>query len=158
MKHLFLARHGDYEDGGTRLSNSGRQQIGLLSFSIKDIINGSFAYIVSSTSTRASESAKILGARLNLSKEIELDSYLVDLNRECYPKCYNDSMAFIDKRRDNADGLIIVTHKSEVRDLAEWFMKKEFGIEHKCEYYPDFGQAIHINLENRFLQFLPKRA
>ena len=69
MKHLFIARHGDYsegKDGIYRLNNSGRLQMEILGKDIKRILNNGSAKIISSTAPRALDSSDVLASQLAL--------------------------------------------------------------------------------------------
>ncbi len=59
MKHLVIARHGNY-GFDHRLNDYGREQMAYLGRALKDALNGSSVYIVSSPAPRAFESAEIL--------------------------------------------------------------------------------------------------
>jgi phosphohistidine phosphatase SixA len=77
MRHLFIARHGNYSsgDGGYRLNDSGRQQMEDLGKAIKEILNGGSARVISSTAPRAMDSSEVLIVQLAL-PEFEQVPYL----------------------------------------------------------------------------------
>ncbi|MBW3000096.1 histidine phosphatase family protein [Candidatus Woesearchaeota archaeon] len=157
MKHLFVARHGDY-GFDDRLTGHGRQQFENLSKVVKHILNGATAYIISSTAPRALDSAEILVVELGLPKEFEKTPYLWSATDAPLEEGYDDDlgklMGLVNERRDKADSLIMVTHLEVVRDFPTYFFNAEFGGD---EYLiePHKGEAVHINLEARTHQLLP---
>jgi hypothetical protein len=159
MKHLFVARHGNY-GGDDRIDNYGRQQMGLLGKAIKQILNGSSVYLFSSTAPRALDSSQILAVQLALPQEFEQVPYLwsgSDAPRDSY--YYSPSldklMGLVAERRDKADGLVMVTHLEVAEDFPSHFLKKEFKQANRIGEISK-GQAVHLDLEQRTYKILPR--
>ena len=156
MNHLFLVRHGLYSGPEQRLSEEGTRQVQEMGSIIARILAGNLAYIASSDSFRTWDTAHELAKSVNLCKEMEVTNYLFDFNKEVYPACMNNSLTFINQRRDYAPGLILVTHMDIADCMANWFVKKEFGLEYQSRVHtrPNYGEAIHIDLEKRTWEML----
>lgn len=154
MKHLFIARHGAYDED-KQLSEEGREQIATLGGSIREILNGGSTRIVSSTVPRAVSSARVLVDYLGLPIDFEENSYLFRLNFEVGSVRYANSMAFIDERRNHINGLVLMTHDDIVGLLSTYFMKKEWS--ESCPINSiRLAHAVHFDLENKLCQVLPK--
>lgn len=67
MKHLLLARHGDYDGGSKRLNERGREQAIRLSEAILECWGDVPLVLVTSTAPRAIDSAEAIAKRLGLS-------------------------------------------------------------------------------------------
>lgn len=158
MKYLFIARHGSYGNDN-RLNDHGHKQMEVLGGSIKEILNGASAYILSSTAPRAIDSAEVLAVQLELPKEFEKTEDLWtggDSSKERAYYCDCDKLIqMINERREKADGLVMMTHLEVGEDFPSYFLKQEFE---QNEYIRDIskGQAVHINLEDKTHQLLPK--
>ncbi len=158
MKHLFVVRHGDY-GGDDRINDYGRQQMETLGKAMKQILNGSSAYLFSSTAPRALDSSQILAVQLALSPEFEQIPYLwsgSDAPRDSY--YYNRDlgrlMKIVTERKDKADGLVMVTHLEIAEDFPSYFLEKEFEQNTRIGEILT-GRAVHLNLEDRTYQILP---
>lgn len=155
IRHLFIARHGNYgQDSG--LDESGRQQMENLAEVMKEILNGDTAYIVSSTAPSASDSAEVLAAELSLQ---DFEKTLSLWSGRDSPLGKHDAdleglMELVNKNRDKAEGLILVTHYEVVDEFPMYFWEKEFGsVEHIPR--PSKGEAVYINLEEKTYRMLP---
>lgn len=164
MKHLIISRHADYGDDD-RISDWGKLQMHLLFSKLKIISCQNYA-IVSSPAPRALDSSEILADYLGISrKKIEQvpylwsandgpkDGYFYDRKRDKLHALSKIS-AIIDKRRNLAEILIIVSHAEPCRDFPSFFCEKEFGRKEKT-YEVEKGKAIHFDLEARSWQLLP---
>lgn len=162
MKHLFVARHGNY-GYDNRLDNVGREQMTDLSRSIKGVLGDNSAYIVSSTAPRALDSAEVLTSQLGLEGFEEL-LYLWeggDAPKDAYEwvRDRDKLLEVVDERTEKADGLIVVTHFGVVRDLPHLFWNRR--LEKKGEgpnRSPEKGQAAHFDLEAQTYQILPLKS
>lgn len=173
MKHLFVidGNGRDYHtDRDIRLSDSDCKQMEVLGKAIKEILNGSSAYIISSIAPAALKSSEILAAQLAIPPEVEKIPYLWASGygpRDSYFWHKNDDrlMGMVNERRGNADGLIIVTHLEVVKEFPKYFLKEEFGQSENISIGevtkdPYETKAIHIDLERRThqdisIQFIP---
>jgi broad specificity phosphatase PhoE len=162
MKHLFVARHGDY-DGDYRISNYGRQQMETLGKAIKQVLNGSSAYLVSSTAPRALDSSEILAVELGLPLEFERTPYIWSGNSAPEDSHYkrfdsNDKLVeFVNERKDKADGLIMVTHLEITDWFPYYFLKKELEIDNPINIPDELpkGMAVHIDIGQRGCKIIP---
>jgi len=159
MKHLFVARHGDY-GRDDRISDYGCRQMEALGKAIKQILNGRSAYLFSSTAPRALDSSQILAAQLALPTEFEQVPYLwsgndAPRNSFYFSPSLDRLMGLVAERRDKADGLVMVTHLEVTEDFPSHFFQKEFGQDKRIGEISK-GQAVHLDLETRTYQILPK--
>ena len=159
MNHLFIVRHGDYGEND-RINDFGRNQMRVLGVAIKQILNGSSIYLFSSSAPRALGSSRILAAQMVLSPEFEQVPYLwsgSDSPRDSY--YYNPSldklMELVSERRNRADGLVMVTHLEVTDSFPSNFVEQEFNQVNGIGGISK-GKAVHIDLENRTYQILPK--
>ena len=176
MKNLFIARHGEYGYGfGYPLSSKGKEQADNLGKRIKEIHKQDSIYIVTSPALRTRETAEIIATNLDSPiSSIENLSYLwegsdvhtSDLSREDVHKntyeCNPDIerlLQLVEDRRKKAEGLIVVSHKHLISDLAEIFIEKEFGRSFKDDNYGfrgiEYGEGMHFDLEQEAYQGLP---
>lgn len=161
MKHLFVARHGNYlrRGGEYRLDDSGVKQMESLGRDIKRILNGESVQIISSTAQRALDSSKILIAQLDLSNFEEVpylwsgndapdDSYYLRPSLERV-------MGFVNEKKNSVDSLVMVTHLEVAGQFPSYFLKKEMSRnEHIGEILK--GQAVHFDLKEGIYQILPR--
>jgi phosphohistidine phosphatase SixA len=156
MKHLFVVRHGDY-DGNYRISEKGRKQMETLGTAIKKVLNKGLTHLFSSTAPRALDSSQILAEQLGLPQFEQIPALWSgnDAPIGSYYLAPDKLIAFIDKERDKANGLIIVTHLEIIGDFPKYFLKKEFG-EDKIIGEFDKGHAFHLDLERKAYQILPQ--
>ncbi|MBI2046984.1 histidine phosphatase family protein [Candidatus Pacearchaeota archaeon] len=161
MKHLVVARHGDYISySNPRISLSGHHQMEELGRAIKEIFNGKSAHLVSSTAPRALDCSEVLAVQLALHLEFDKIPYLWS-EHDGPPDCYYFQpslvkvMALVDERREKAEGLIMMTHLGLLRDFLSYFLNKEFGRKEEIGEL-NKGQAVHFDLEKRAYQILPR--
>lgn len=157
MKHLFVARHGDYGED-KRISDNGRQQMEALGKAIKQILNGSSAYLFSSTAPRALDSSQILAVQLALPSEFEKVPYLWSGNnapKESYDYRLDKLMRLVVERKDRADCLVMVTHVEVAKDFPSYFLINEFK-QDKSIGEISKGQAVYFDLEKRTYQIIPR--
>ena len=84
-----------------------------------------------------------------------------DSPRDSYYRDYDNYklgkvMKLVDERRENADGLIMVTHVEVAEEFSAHFLEKEFG---RNEYIGKIskGESVHFDLEGKRYQILPQR-
>ncbi len=159
MNHLFVARHGNY-NLDRRLDYYGRQQMEVLGKAIKEILNGGSARVISSTAPRARDSSEVLIEQLAL-PEFKQVPYLWSGNDAPEDSFYYNPdrdrlMKLVNERREGVNGLVMVTHLEVAEELPSYFLKKELG---KDEYVGEIskGQAVHLDLEEKNYQILPRR-
>ena len=160
MKHLFVARHGNYGNDD-KLDNLGRKQMETLGKTIKGILNGGSAHIISSTAQRALDSSQILAIQLVSPPEFEQIPYLrsgSDAPKGSYEWESNNDMVIdiINERREKAEGLVIVTHLEVAESFPTHFLRKEFNEKGRLDGIAK-GMAVHFDLEGRAYQYIPKR-
>jgi len=63
-------------------------------------------------------------------------------------------MDIVNERREKAEGVIMVAHLDVVRDFLRQFLLKELGQSKVIELSK--GQAVHLDLEHKTYQILPK--
>ncbi|MFH1212055.1 MAG: phosphoglycerate mutase family protein [Candidatus Woesearchaeota archaeon] len=157
MKHLFVARHGSYGKDG-RINDAGREQMKALAAVIKGILVGSPAHIVSSTASRALDSAQVLAEELGLSG-VEQELYIWgggDAPKDSY---YNDRwrsesaserlIEIVYRERSGADTVIVVSHCGTADWIDYHVCEKESIPGHGKPTEIPKGRAIHFDMENK---------
>jgi hypothetical protein len=157
MKHIFIARHGDYGIDH-RINDIGRAQMEILGRTIKEILRGGSAYLISSTAPRALDSSGVLKAELALS-DLDYIPYLwsgEDGPYDNYCKDNNNEklMQFVNERK-KADGLIMMTHIDITDRFPDYFLMKEFGQDKRIEGITK-GRAVHFDIEKRIYRIIPR--
>jgi phosphohistidine phosphatase SixA len=115
---------------------------------IKEHSKDSLVYLASSDVKRAIESAKVLSDELSLHSAFDKNAYLYDGPNK-------HIMDLIDKKRRNADVCIVVGHLDFVDSFPSEFYNSEFGTNDSIRGLYR-GEAIHIDLEKRIYEILPK--
>ena len=159
MKHLFMARHGNYGAEG-RLNASGREQIEKLSQVIKTILNDDSAYIASSTEPRALDSSDVLVAQLGLNDFEQVPFLCPKRSSSSYEygkKGKEELLRIIDERSERADALILMSHFNEINALKKLFWEKRLGQNNSYPGYPDKGEAVYFDLQSRKHKVIPSR-
>jgi len=151
MRHLFIARHGEYDDDD-RLNPLGLQQMKAIGNDMGMILGDKTAHIVSSTAPRAIDSANALALELGMPHtEIEKTLYLWSGNdspkKGGYDYDLNNLMKFVENRYSKR-GLVIVTHYEIVNEFPSHFLKKEFGINEQIRELSK-GEAVYFDLEKK---------
>ncbi len=162
MKHLFLARHGEYDED-YRLNPAGEAQIKDLAVAIQEVRIGSL-YIISSTAPRALDSAELLSSELDLGRIEPLDFLWTgdgpkfNMEKHSYNKWGPRLMQIINEREEVADpdGLIIMTHYEVTEFLPRYFSKNVFGQETSIRDPVEKGNAYHFDLEKKTIEEIPK--
>lgn len=157
MRHLFIARHGDYGKGD-RLNDAGKQQVHILAAAIKAQLAGDSAYLLSSTAPRALDSSEIIAAALGI-PGFERMEYLwsaSDAPKDTYFSDFNTGrlVQIVEERESKADALIIVSHLEIVKHLPKEMIKRRFMYNSRLDE-PDYGQAVHLNFIAKSYHFLP---
>jgi len=158
MKHLFVARHGNY-GGDRRLNDYGRKQMEVLGKAIKEILNRGSVRVISSTAPRALDSSEVLIAQLAL-PEFEQVPYLwsggdAPMDTYGWMPSGDRLVELVNERKNGADGLVMVTHLEVGEEFPSHYLKKELG---RDEYIRGIskGQAVHLDLEGKKYQILPR--
>lgn len=149
MRHLFVARHGEYnQDKERRLSDKGKEQMKSLGEAIQKILQGQSAYLVSSNEVRAVESSEVLATILGLPPEFEQVHGL----RSSHPASLKYMETFLQGRQE--DAVIVVGHEAFAEDFPDHYLRTHLDAE---PLYPSVGngQAVHIDLETKTAQVLP---
>lgn len=160
MKHLFVARYGDHSSVGgvCRLNDSGCQQMEKLGKCIKDILDTGSVEIVSSTAPHALDSSKVLAAQWDL-PELEQIPYLWSGSNSPngdsrWAPDGGKLIELINERKNDADGLVIMTHLEVARDFSNYYLEQELEID-ACIGKVPTGRAVHIDLEKNTYQIFP---
>jgi phosphohistidine phosphatase SixA len=159
MKHFFLARHGSYYLNG-HLNQLGQRQIRALGKEMKQILNGSSVYIISSTAPRALDSSEILASELDGAERIEAVPELwfaADTNHYERVCDFDPRQIYeiVQERRDHADALILMAHEEFRNEFASYFAEKEFGKTFSFDVIYK-GQADHFCLTEETCNLIPK--
>ncbi len=107
MKKIIVVRHGDYNARGS-LTTTGERQISELACKIAAVTNPNETELVSSVSTRATDSAAIIMRTLGIGR-YRTENILYS-SEQCAPKHNEVIDQIIIPRRDAVGTLIIVTH------------------------------------------------
>jgi phosphohistidine phosphatase SixA len=154
MKNLLLIRHGDYE--GFDLTVRGRDQMSLIANEIKKITgkNQDQLYLLSSTASRAEQSAEIIADKLGLknfdkNEELRIEKgYVSEENIKSIDK-------LISKYFDKA-AIIVVSHLPLILPYANHVTKKINGRDDNVGYV-GVAEGINIDLESRIFEKIPRR-
>ena len=147
MQRLILVRHGEHYH--TSLNNRGRAHIARLGEALKPTINGGRILILTSTATRARESAEILGQILGV--EIGQNEILGDGN---YSEDMKEELDLICSNKESADVLILVTHLEQVTALPWIFGKEELRVnDFPCKMI-NKGEAWDIDCEQKTITLI----
>ncbi|MGE0792733.1 MAG: hypothetical protein AB7V77_00975 [Candidatus Woesearchaeota archaeon] len=157
MKHLFIGRHASYDSEG-RISAEGKKELDFLSEQIKQVLNGGSAHIVTSTAPRALDSAEVLKKNLNATvveepylwsgTDAPEDSFYTDRN-------YDRVVDIINKHKDNADAVIVLSHLEVVDDVPRGYACRELGIYNSIGSISK-GEAYYFNLEKKEVSALKR--
>jgi len=160
MKHLFSARHGDYNpsDDKQELTDEGRYQMQRLAGAIKEILNGGSSYLITSSAPRAINCGKEMGNHLGIS-DLETDPYLwagfdSPMDNFMFNPDYARLLGPVNKNRDRADGIIVISHKGVAENLARRFQIQEWG-NSDIDVDIQKGHAVHIDLEGKGYGIIP---
>ena len=159
MKHLFIARHGEYGDDD-RIDENGIKQIDILGQEIKRIVDESSTYIITSVIARALDSSRILQAKLKSPlEEVPYISTIEDNGPTDIYEFAEDNnrrmMKIILEKGNKADALIILTHYEITEAFQEYFLLTKFGQKQRITGI-EKRQAVHFNLEERTYQIIPR--
>ena len=166
LKHLFVARHGDYNDYSGRISIYGKEEMERLGKAIKEILRGESPHIISSQVPRAFDSSQILADELDSNNSIEQSQYISETSDGAYTDHFSNPerlAKYIDKVIEGVgyifyggdSNLLIVTHRNTSNVLYRSFLRKLFG-EDKFIGSLKFGEAFHFDLVNRKYEIIPK--
>jgi broad specificity phosphatase PhoE len=157
MKHLFLVRPGEFSEEYDKITRDGRQKLQELGASIKQVINNSSIYIITSPASRASDSAEELAFNLNLPEDaVERNPYFSNFNNEEWPQTYKRSMTIIGSKSELADGIILVSNHRIIEAIFCYVMNQKIGkISIIANPWPGTGE--HIDLEKKICERIPKR-
>jgi len=147
MRHIFIARHGDYI--GNELTVTGEQDIERLADSIGEILNGNSVYLISSEVKRAVRSADIIAEKLGLPAEFKKVDWLFNGNHETYERM--DSII----QYNNKDALIAVGHKGFVNGYPLYYMRHHHELNNINFFRPKKGQYIYIDRQTSSHILLP---
>jgi phosphohistidine phosphatase SixA len=137
---LLVVRHGDYNEGGMHLNSSGRDQIRRLAEKIIPIVNDKKVTILSSTASRAHESAAIIAEKIGC--DFEQHEILWSENR--HPENFSGTLELIQSYLDNTEVLIIITHYEYVEDFPSYFAKEQLKVD-LDSYLIDKGSMWVLN-------------
>lgn len=155
MKHLFIARPGEFDNQDNRLSDAGMGQLQKLGSSIIDIIGNGSVRIISSDEPDCSQSMKRLAGGLRPVQAIEVIPYLRDFYQDRFPNTYAKSMEIIGAR-NSSDAMIIISNDRIIKPLVIYSIHKfldKIGIDGNYR----LGTGMHLNLEARTYEVVPRR-
>ncbi|MFA6022473.1 MAG: hypothetical protein WC781_00110 [Candidatus Pacearchaeota archaeon] len=162
MKHLVFARHGNYDYDGDEyhINGNGREEMRNLARLILNLAKPGF-YILSSPEEVAIESAKVLASTIGL-RYIEESPELWSGNLAPGSANFlgNPERAhkLVDKLRDKANTLILVSHLELAEQYPRYFLENEMKLENiNGVLEPKKGEAVYFDLENKKYQIIPER-
>ncbi|KKT26439.1 MAG: Protein containing Phosphoglycerate mutase // Nucleotidyltransferase [Parcubacteria group bacterium GW2011_GWA2_43_9b] len=151
MNFLVIVHHGDYDEQH-QITKKGRSNILGWVQQLRDLIDGNRALLLSSTAKRASQSAQVIAESLGVpfeEHEILWADYM-------HSEDTKGLMALIDKRKDEAEIIILVTHLAYVDRFPLRFARDVLAIPVPDAGHapiPLSGEAVAIDcLKKRFLQ------
>ena len=151
MKKLIVARHGWYGEG-EHIDDRGKTQMKALACVIGPQITGARVKLLSSTATRARESAEYLGDLLMLVPECHEILWADRGRREDLPK----ALELVRQNMDDVDVLIIMSHPEYAENLPGYFQKCQLGME--CGFWKGEvkrGEAVAIDCHTCAVSLIP---
>ncbi len=153
MKKLIIVRHGAYDENSGDLNGPGRNQIEALGVEIKaKHTNGVKPLILTSTVTRAVQSAEILGQILETA--IEPNEVLWSSSNRS-PKV--DEVLELLLSHEENDVVILVTHLEYTEELPPAFGSRVLEVTDFPSSAIEKGEAWIINCESRTLSKFLRR-
>lgn len=121
MKKLIAVRHGHYS--GEHLSDLGKEQMATITDLLRPILQDGPTVIMSSTATRAKESAEIIAAGLG----IEFSEHAVLWSDKNHPEDIPAVIKLIRSVDGKADNVVLVSHLEYCEDLPLDYGLEAFG-------------------------------
>lgn len=154
---LIVARHGDYNRrGDKRLNQDGIVSIKQLASQIKSIAHGKNTAILSSTITRAFESATIIGKELDINDIEGCDILWSDDNHiDNLPAIF--SLIESHSKNSKNDVVILVTHGEYTECLPSYFGEKYLNLKSQNRlrsFTLDYSEAWVIDCTTQTLQLI----
>jgi phosphohistidine phosphatase SixA len=151
MKHLFIIRHGDYNDNG--LTDKGREQIEKIADQMKGIIDSDYKsiYLLASPALRTIQSAEIIAKKFGLEKFEKNDLLLTRGGvLELEKKLAIDNLI---SQYDNKDVVAVVAHLETAAQFSFYMARKTIGTDRGLNG-PEKGEGIYFNLEAKTCQMI----
>lgn len=145
MKKLIIVRHGHY-DYSEHLSDYGKEQISSMIDKLRPYIDGSKPLILSSTASRAEESAEILASAFG----VPYEKYNILWSESNIPEDLPGTLELVHSRQQESDIVILVTHHEYAKYFPGYYAEKELG----TEFSPvaiEKGEALVLDCERRRL-------
>lgn len=146
MKRIIVVRHGSYDERSDRLNSHGREQINSLAQIVKEMTDLGSIMILSSTITRAAETAEIIADALSV--DLQKLSELSDVSH------FSESVKAVCDSATAAETIIAVTHNGQAIFLSVSLLAKS-GI--TMDILPEsfrYGEAYLIDFETRTAGFI----
>lgn len=149
MKKLITVRHGDYS--GEHLTERGRQNIDKLGQRLKILLAGQTVLILSSSATRAVESAEILSTLLEAPCEVHDALYFEEPEKSgTYPE--TDKLVGINE--SDYEIIILVAHVGLTSSYPAQYAKEKLQLELKPIELSK-GEGYMLDLDTKMVAFLP---
>lgn len=141
MKKLIIVRHGhDIDD---RISATGRAQILRLSQALSPLVEiDGKVLVLTSIAPRGIDTANLIAEQFSL----PVEPHEVFWSENSHREDFNAALALIDKRADDVEILIVVTHYEYVKDFPKFYGDKRFGKHSIPSKLIEKGQAWIIDL------------
>jgi len=150
-----MVRHGSY-DFDYNLSERGKQEIQRISEDMMRIIgeasNGH--YLLSSTASRAEQSAEIIARAFGLDSFEKRDRLWTRGGYDFYKEELEEIDSMIAPHRDGHDVVTVVAHYEVVGSYSSHVVRTLFGRDERIRR-PEKGGGVHLNLETQTHQMLP---
>jgi hypothetical protein len=148
VPHIVIARHGDFDEGESKLNANGRAQIEELADRLKARFGANDVAVYSSTGPRSKESAQLIAEKFNVESQ-ELTEFSPVDRKKCHLQ-HPDAYQFLVKQPVTTQLLIIVMAGEFAKGLFDYVGKEAWGIrfgERKLER----GQGLVFNTATRQL-------
>lgn len=127
LKRLVVCRHGSYGSDG-KLNPHGRGQMMVLAKKLELAMKGMSIRILSSTATRAKQSADVLGVTLlGLPNKLPIEEHGTLFERDGHPTDFHGTLVLLRSLVPAVDVTILVTHVKHAREFPSYFAAHQLG-------------------------------
>ena len=145
MQHLFVVRHGNYDNSGG-LTHSGRGQISRVGEFLKPQVEGKQTKLLTSTAIRASQSADIIGEILGV-KPVAAGVLWSESDWQYQP---DQALALVQEH--DAEVIIVVTHYEYAEAFPDFVAQKLLGLK-PGKRMMSKGGLCHIDIVSRLVRY-----
>lgn len=123
METLVIARHGEYDASSGGLTDVGQARISRLAVALHPYLAGQKTIILTSTATRAEQSARIIKARFGF--ELERHEILWSDREGGRPPHPMETLRLVRAKREVFEAVILVTHYEYCEEFPDYYAEHE---------------------------------